>query len=417
MNITGMQQRSLNSGSWIAFCAVMAGLCGQQCTRAGDFPKVRLQTFEGQGVFHSFAFSPDGKIAAGASGSTATDTDSGNLVLWDMRTGKIKKTLPHEKSLRWLTYSGDGATLATYGYTWGSDQERANGLITIWAIRAGKARTSLSIKDEIASTRGRGLHRGTCQLSPDGKRLVAAVGHFAPLSGRNWVMSTSDLVAWDTKTGKEAWRLNDVSVRLVALSPDGKTVAAYASNLVDRKSVEEGTKPASYDTHRLILIDAAAGKTLKTHDLGQDAIDMKLLEFAVGGHKLACLDEGGFRLRDTVTGKTEAEISWDQSRRETDSFAVSQDGQNLLREGNWLLPEGVAGRLSVDGKARGRYVERIEIATGKVTGLQTFATDNDAYFGATFISPDLKHLLGRTRALPESPTLYDVSNLEVPAAP
>jgi len=141
------------------------------------------------------------------------------------------------------------------------------------------------------------------------------------------------------------------------------------------------------------------------------------LQFAPAGRRLACLDDDGLKLRNVDTGKTETEIHWDALRHDTESFAIAPDEKTLLREGICLYPGGEGVTKAPDGVPKGRYLERTEIATGTVSGLRIFATPEDAFFMATFLSPDLKHLAGRIRANPHQPLIFDVSNLELPAVP
>src|SRR5262245_49514750 len=68
----------------------------------------------GDGEVWSVALSPDGRpLAAGAGGQRQRPDSTGNLTLWDARTGKERVVLPTARAVRWVSYSPDGKTLAT----------------------------------------------------------------------------------------------------------------------------------------------------------------------------------------------------------------------------------------------------------------------------------------------------------------
>src|SRR5260370_39227041 len=77
---------------------------------------VPLQIPKNHGGFFRFAFSPDGTAVAGGTGTvswTGSKTvDGGEVILWDAKTGKIRRTLgKHGATVDWPSWSGEGALL------------------------------------------------------------------------------------------------------------------------------------------------------------------------------------------------------------------------------------------------------------------------------------------------------------------
>jgi RNA polymerase sigma factor (sigma-70 family) len=194
------------------------------------------------------AISPDGKTLASA--------DLGQVLLWDLATGKRlpspERTGP--AAIARLTFSPDGRLLAWCG---------ADRTIRLWGLAAGKEVRRIDGPDVSAEmfARGAAMEGGFLDLSfsPDGKSLAAAFwdgrGYlyevstgkrlrrfggpargdriarlaFAP-DGRALVTGGAEdpLILWDVATGKKSRALGDKPAQVwsVALSPDGKVAAA-----------------------------------------------------------------------------------------------------------------------------------------------------------------------------------------------
>ena len=153
------------------------------------------------------ACSPDGKLIAAGGFDRA-------IRIWEKATGKEVTALKLPKMMpRSVRFSKDGRS---------------------WSPATGRAR-SHSFKsatwDEVNTFEGRDFHLFSADISPDGKRVIAAGAEEKPPPGRNqggWIY------VWDIATSRQEradW-LNAL-VSGVAFSPDGKYYAAagFASRI------------------------------------------------------------------------------------------------------------------------------------------------------------------------------------------
>lgn len=137
------------------------------------------------------AFSPDGKTLASASKDYA-------IILWDIAKGKRKKTLKkHSNEVRKVMFSPDGKTLISFD---------RSGMLRLWEVETGKLIYSLRDHTNIATS---------ISLSPDGLTLVSG-----SLNGY--------IHLWDVATGthKKAFKGHKNSVTSVSYSSDGLTIAS-----------------------------------------------------------------------------------------------------------------------------------------------------------------------------------------------
>jgi RNA polymerase sigma factor (sigma-70 family) len=175
---------------------VAAGDPGKKTVQLWDAgtgaPERALKTEEAQPW--SLAFSPDGKsLAVGGQFRGG----SGEVSLWDVKTGKLKHRLEQTNYVNAVAFSRDGQVVASGG---------GGASVHLWVVAKGA---------EVVELKGsEGGHRSVA-FSPDG-RLVAAGG----LDGR--------VRLWDVKTGelKAALKGHTEQVYSVAFSPDGKTLAS-----------------------------------------------------------------------------------------------------------------------------------------------------------------------------------------------
>ena len=149
------------------------------------------------------AYSPDGKILALSHHQT--------IRLWDTaREGTIAGWVAHEGPIRSLAISGDGKRLASGG---------EDKLLRIWDVRTGKLLHSL--KGQMGAIRAVAFH-------PDGKTVAAGGGALRKVKDPSWRLGQGEIRLWDLTTGKDRVLLkgHDAAIYCLALSPDGKTLAA-----------------------------------------------------------------------------------------------------------------------------------------------------------------------------------------------
>ncbi len=185
-------------------------------------------------------FSPDGKVLV-------VKHQDHVIRLWDAATGKLLHplSLPKGATGRWFphphAFSPDGRVLATAP---ASDED---GAIRLWATATGKELGRLPRRD--------GTYPTCLAFSADGKRLVTAHGGDGPEPDdlvRPVEADAISLRLWDTATGRELWRSKVLSsdIRAVAVSPDGKTVAAADYDTIRLWELASGKERGHFAGHR-----------------------------------------------------------------------------------------------------------------------------------------------------------------------
>lgn len=194
-------------------------------------------------VVRSLAFSPDGRTLASGGGQGQRNPGEwgpppGELILWDVDTWEVRRTLPEpEYSVNLVAFSLDGKMVV------GGGGGQGRGEVNLWDTQTGELRRTLpGVKHEVHSV----------AFSPDGKTLVSGeVGgvfiiwdaHTGEtrrrLEGYAYSLAfTRDgrmlaegepksVTLWDTQTWAviRKWTACDGLVFMVAFSPDGKTLA------------------------------------------------------------------------------------------------------------------------------------------------------------------------------------------------
>jgi WD40 repeat protein len=205
------------------------------------------------------AFAPDGRTLASAGNDKF-------IYLWEQATGKeLARLSGHTKAVLCLAFSPDGRLLVS-----GS----ADRTVKVWDVPTGKVRYTLRSSFSKPPV---GL-----AFTPDGRTLAAASGSRLMTGrgggtqwwevgasrftnrrrdgccqqleycrdGRTLVLAGEGVVLWDTSAGRQMAAFAQKTCRAVALSPDGKTVAAAEGNGINLWDVESGTKRAALEGHQ-----------------------------------------------------------------------------------------------------------------------------------------------------------------------
>jgi len=239
----------------------------------------------------SVAFSPDGKLLATA--CKRSNTPSGDIQLWDVPTGELVsklESLDVQGAFWVVAYSPDGQTIAAGGF---------DCPITLWDVSSRRVRVTLSPES-----------RGAVAMafSPDGKTLAESGAVF-----RERRREARDICLWDVRTGTLARKLvgHTDMVACLAFSPDGKTLASAGHDDVARIwdiATREERLAISGHTHRVTgvafspdgktLATASADTTIKLWQASsgaelatlRGATNFNSLEFSPDGRTLAACD-------------------------------------------------------------------------------------------------------------------------------
>jgi WD40 repeat protein len=173
------------------------------------------------------AFAADGQtlVAGGASQEVG---------IWEVRTGKLRRTVTELSTVHGLALSPDGKTLAT---VIGS----LNRFVRFWDVATGR-NSGLVLGDKE-------LHSVT--FSPDGKLLAGTGG--------------PDLTVWDARTRKVKYtRAHEGSPFGIAFAADSKTFVSGGAYRLVLRDAETGNPRWSVATRGLVnsVVVAPDGKTL-----------------------------------------------------------------------------------------------------------------------------------------------------------
>jgi RNA polymerase sigma factor (sigma-70 family) len=165
--------------------------------------------------------------------------EKNRLEIWEARTGKRFRQLPHDAPIRYLLASPDGRWLAGLEQRpspFGRNVEQD--IVYLWDVKTGKAKHSLRAKPKYWFT-------NVC-FSPDSKTL---------LTSSRRPQEPDEVVLWDVATGRRLLPFDTASgirADIAAISPDGGRLAAVYA-------------PGGY-TSKFDLWDLKNGHPLTTED-------------------------------------------------------------------------------------------------------------------------------------------------------
>jgi WD40 repeat protein len=370
---------------------------GAQATQLLDLqtgrPVVPPLTGDSAGLANrAVAFGPDPDPArpGAASGLRLASADGLSVRVWNVRTGRLLRTLPGKGG---VTISPDGRLLAT-----GKDEA-----VHVWDLQTGKETQVLHSPKGGAVTR-------VC-FSPDGLRLVGACGLAAPIA----------VTGWDVKSGKEvvtfAWKAGDGLTDL-CWSPDGKRLAAASPTQVVVWDAAGGEGRA-LDGHHSVAFspdgqlvagltgnvtvnvwDAATGRlafsrSLTVEDVPEgtvlSSVTLQAVAFSPDGGKLVAGCAGRLYVWDAVPSPEALALA--VMPQAVSSLAFSPDGLRLAVSGTgvqvwdprtgrplptpwWQVAAPLVCCFSPDGR-------RLALASGPPTGMPAAAGEVRIYDART----------------------------------
>jgi WD40 repeat protein len=250
----------------------------------------------------SVAFSPDGKILVGRDYLRDDHRALSEVVLWDVATRReLRRIGGHGGWIYGLAFSPDGKVLGTSG---------SNQAVQFWDVASGREMRRI---DGAASG-------GVLAFSPNGQMLV-----MTGTAGRS--LTLWDLVANRLRAAPEPEKFRVVSI---ALSPDGRTLAAGGMTF-DEKGVTQQGQVRLYDLARE-PVSRRAVLTFDSDVLGVGGPNDRITTcsdvaftpdgriVAVGMHKI--------RIWDVATGG-ELDAFERGAASGSDRLAVSPDGRWL----------------------------------------------------------------------------------------
>ncbi|MFD5417471.1 trypsin-like peptidase domain-containing protein [Streptomyces sp. NPDC127069] len=327
-NVAQGTEKAVRTGHTGEVYAVAFASDGRTVATAGADRTVRLwnaehgtyRTVRGEtkSTVDSVAFSPDGK-------TLATAGLDGYVQLWDVRTGAPGRTLSgHGGQVTSVAFSPDGQTLASGG----ADTE-----VLLWDVADGRLRRKLS------------GHKGQVNdvaFSRDGHTLASVGGEGV-------------LKLWDPATGENRSYQGEGTVRAVAFSPDGRTIATGSDNVVQLWDAATG-----------VALTGLIGHTDSVYDVA----------FSPGGATLAsCGSDHSVRLWDMTRGVVRAA----QVRHKGAVMAAA-----FSRDGSLLATVSLDGTIRVSDARGGAMRDPWSVNPGSLLAVE-FSPD-----GATLATGDIE---------------------------
>lgn len=290
------------------------------------------------GSYGSMSFSPDGKLLLVGGLEIDNGAVKRGYRALSVADGKILYRLDNEQARatfgNHVAFSPDGKTLA-----WGDQQ----GMIFRADAATGKPLTAFRVN----------LPRVEhVVFTPDGKGLIA----------RNW--GDAALGLWDAATGKELklfdkpaplgvavarprTNTNTGVTNVLAVAPDGKTIASADGNVIRLLNRETGKDAVAATGHRGTIFQ---------------------VEVLPSGKQLVTISgDGTLRRWEMETGKELGQLRIPDGAY---SFALSPDGK-------WLVADGIDGAVRLIDVATGKEIHRLDRQVRSRYGRYAFSPKGD----------------------------------------
>lgn len=281
------------------------------------------------GRFSAMSFSPDGKQLTTVEGHAARGKVQNIICHWQPHTGSRQKEISHEGAwLDTLSYSGGGETLACL------DGGPRQGVI-LWNAATGQERGRITLSDHTL-----GRIAGTPQLSPVGRLLACRT-------------SEKTVVLWDTKTGKQIRHFGPRSVGssdTLVYSPDGRNIATPGQGMGGNLSIHSD----------VVLWETATGK--ERLRIIRNEGQLHQIAFSPNGRFLAAIDRTEtIHFWDSWTGREIDQFTG--HRGVVTSLSFAPDGKTLASGGadNTILIWDMSGILPATQPASEK-LSRAELA-------------------------------------------------------
>lgn len=393
---TGSVLRSLPGHDAIETCGIAFSPDGKSVASSGRDRKILVWKTGTGTLRHrlevpsdaiALAFSPDGKVLASGGEDRA-------VRLWDAATGRqLRELSGHRDAVNALAFAPDGRTLASgstdWGYHRGRDSSRFGdpprrtaGEIRIWDLDSGTLKRTIDEPGRLSSL----------AYAPDGKALAAGIGDevrlydpagtgkgiavakhgaevtsiaFAP-DGAAIVSGGHDraLMKVALPGREQAWRQGGYfeQVDAVAISPDGALIAAGSADLrFTERHLEWGDEKLGPGGLR--LWNTRTGRLIRR--LGGPADQVGAVAFSPDGRRVAAGGgaadgAGAVRLWDVATGN----LVWERADHRRDVMALL-----FAPGGNELISGGLEGRIFIRDAATGSVQRALPGHEGPVTAL------------------------------------------------
>jgi WD40 repeat protein len=287
------------------------------------------------GSANTVVVSPDGKLLAATVGSK--DTTIGDVVkVWDLTTGKLLHSFTgYPTFVTAIAFSPDSQTLATGDYYHNNRQMT----IKLWDMKTGKLNKTLR-RSQAPKPYGSGYYFPvTLTFSSDGKQLFTAA-------------TTPVIQVWDIAQGRlvNNYAVHRETVRFLNLSPDGKTLlVSYVDGRLTLLDAMNGELLGNLDIRDIftggfttdgniyaLLDQQPKRRAIRMYDrqtagLMSTSIDFPndvWIEVCPDGQAIAVSDfKTGLKLYNLKSGKLLKNLG-----DRTSNFTFSPDGQTLIAQ-------------------------------------------------------------------------------------